>query len=512
MLVFRIAYRNLFRHAGKSLVIGIILLVGSAVMTLGSATLTGMNWGISDGIVNRFMGDITVMSSRQEDEAALFQTMGESPIPISNYLDVKKIIENTENIEKFLPYTVAYLMMLTPTEGPMGLPQGCFVIGADLKKYSEMYEGIEVLTGDPPRKGGRGIYLTTYTQDFYFKLYNEVYYPRSVPLRSHFLPLEARGIKKKNLNLKNDIVLMGVSDKVSTLDIRVPIRGLFRYKRLDNFWKEVNLLDIESYRQCMNYTLGGHDVKLSRKEKAMALVNIKDIDSLFEAGDMLEKPQTRTGSGLNVKSLFQKKSTPSSALSTDRGTFELIAVKIKDKDRMGETIDVLNNHFRENGVDAKAVDWKTAAGMVGYLVTAFRSALFILVAFIFLVAVIIIMNTLAMSILERSAELGTMRALGTQKSFISRMLLTEIFCLSAFFGGLGIIAGRVAGDFLASMELKTKNEFLQLLTGGDVYRPVLSSEDVLSTVLLLAVVTLLSVIYPIRISRKISPMDAIAKD
>ena len=61
-LIFTIAWRNILRHKGKSLVIGIILFTGAFLMTVGNGVISGMAAGIEKNIINGFMGDIVLMS------------------------------------------------------------------------------------------------------------------------------------------------------------------------------------------------------------------------------------------------------------------------------------------------------------------------------------------------------------------------------------------------------------------------------------------------------------------
>ena len=54
-------------------------------------------------------------------------------------------------------------------------------------------------------------------------------------------------------------------------------------------------------------------------------------------------------------------------------------------------------------------------------------------------AIIIIVNTLSMAAIERTSEIGMMRAVGARKGFIRLMFLGETAALSAIFGGAGIV-------------------------------------------------------------------------
>ena len=140
------------------------------------------------------------------------------------------------------------------------------------------------------------------------------------------------------------------------------------------------------------------------------------------------------------------------------------------------------------------------------------TSLIIFVSFIFFVAIIVIMNTLSMTAMERVSEIGMMRAVGGQKSFLRSMFVKETAYLSFFFGGIGIIAGIVLSLVLQALKLETQNEFLQLAYGGDYLNPIIRIGDLLLGIVQLGIVTLLSLLYPIKLVGKITPLDAISRD
>ena len=63
------------------------------------------------------------------------------------------------------------------------------------------------------------------------------------------------------------------------------------------------------------------------------------------------------------------------------------------------------------------------------------------VVIIFMVALVIINNAVMMATLQRVQEVGTMRAIGAQRSFILSMVLVETLVLGLVFGGLGAGVG-----------------------------------------------------------------------
>jgi putative ABC transport system permease protein len=75
----------------------------------------------------------------------------------------------------------------------------------------------------------------------------------------------------------------------------------------------------------------------------------------------------------------------------------------------------LNLWFAQEGIDALAADWKAAAGPFASSIDVVRIVFNIAIIIVAVVAVIIMMNTLVISVIERTGEIGTMRALGAQK-------------------------------------------------------------------------------------------------
>ena len=172
----------------------------------------------------------------------------------------------------------------------------------------------------------------------------------------------------------------------------------------------------------------------------------------------------------------------------------------------------MNNALKAAGASSRAVTWQKAIGQLGDMAGIIRGALMGFVFFIFFVAIIIIMNTLSMAALERTAELGMMRAVGAQKRFVTVMFFIETACLAVLFGGLGIVIGAAAVPVLKAMNITAENNILQLLFGGKTFAPYLGVADIVIGVVELALVTVIAAIYPIRVARRITPLDAISRD
>jgi ABC-type antimicrobial peptide transport system permease subunit len=103
-----------------------------------------------------------------------------------------------------------------------------------------------------------------------------------------------------------------------------------------------------------------------------------------------------------------------------------------------------------------------------------------------------------------------MRAVGAQKNFVTRMFLAETFSLSFVFGGAGILLGVIATWIVRGVRIGSGgNQIFELIFGGEVFRPTLGFAGLVVGIIGLAAVTLLAVFYPVRVARRITPLDAI---
>ncbi len=71
--------------------------------------------------------------------------------------------------------------------------------------------------------------------------------------------------------------------------------------------------------------------------------------------------------------------------------------------------------------------------------------LYVLLALAIVIAVLGIVNTLALSILERTRELGLLRAVGLLRSQVAQMVTVESVVISVFGALLGLVVGSVLG-------------------------------------------------------------------
>ena len=315
----------------------------------------------------------------------------------------------------------------------------------------------------------------------------------------------------KELSTKRNAVYMGMSQDNSSSDIRLPVKGIVKFRALNTIWGHFSITDIESYRQCLGYfSAADASADISKDKKALLAMDDSNLDAMFGKSDLLVADKGNNDiSHINFK---RKEGEKEAVIDHEAGTYNIIFVKLKDGQSLNGSVKKLNSALSKANLGVRAVTWKSASGFIGSMATIIRVALFMFVLFLFFVAIIIIVNTLSMAAIERTTEIGMMRAVGARKSFISGMFLGETAMLSGIFGGIGIITGIIAVNIIPMLKITSSNDLVQLLYGGDTFNPYLSLAGIILTIFMLMVVTLITVIYPIIVAKNITPLDAIARD
>lgn len=505
MLILKIAWRNILRHKGKSLVIGLILFLGAFLMTLGNGVIAGMDRGLEANIIHSFLGHLVIVSEKQKSDNVLFEMYGKSVAPIHNFKAIREVLKTEETVHKFLPVGKNMAMSLNEDSDFTGV----FLLGVDFKKYREMFgDNIKAIEGRLLTENEKGVLVPDFARKEFYNFTSIWLMPENGKIVEENLTPEAKE-NKNELRIKTEEIFLGLNENNSSTDVRVGIKGIIKYRALNTFWGHFMLLDIESYRECLGYFSGSENPENVPKEK-QALLNLENgsLDDMFGESDMVVADKKT----VEMQSLKVEARKAVVLSDTDEGTFNLVFIKLKDGSELEKKAGDLNKKLQEKNLSARVIPWNKASGVIGSLAMIIKGFLFGFVIFLFVVAIIIIVNTLSMAALERVSEIGMMRAVGAQKKFIRNMFVGETAILSFVFGGAGMLAGIVTVFVLPSFQITTQNDMIQLLYGGDILNPLLNGSDILITFCQLIFVTLLSVIYPVSIAKNITPLDAITRD
>jgi ABC-type lipoprotein release transport system permease subunit len=527
MLIWKIAWRNVWRHKGKSLVIGGILCLGAFLMTVGNAVIEGAKEGMAENMVNRFTGHLVLTAADETNDAVLLSPRTALKV-IPDYPGVKTVLEEQEFLERFVPMMRGMATILNP-DGKQG---ATLVFGVNFGDYQETFlHNIVPIEGELLQNGERGLLISEATREEIYDRQKFWVVPEGLTVEqtpAFREPQPQKGQENRETDVLTDVrqeaaqgtlrtshelIIMGFSANSFGSDIRVPVKGIIEFQSLNNIWQTMSFLDIESYRESFGYiTAANNAIELSEQQAAVFHADPTALDDLFGSGAIVEHTDIQTET-YDLSTLQVQTERTAEAVDTDLGAYNLVSLKLRPGQDMLEAQTRLQRVLDQAGAQVTVITWEDAIGGMAQFSAITQGALVLFVIFIFFVAIIVIMNTLSMAALERIGEIGMMRAVGAQKRFVSQMFLSETCILSFFFGGAGIVAGIAAVLLIAAIGISvTSNTLLSLLFGGDTFHPLITGGNLVSGIMQLGAVTLLAVAYPLLIARKITPLEAISRD
>ncbi len=158
--------------------------------------------------------------------------------------------------------------------------------------------------------------------------------------------------------------------------------------------------------------------------------------------------------------------------------------------------------------DTFVVSWTSAAGFLGNFISFFRLLLVAIVAAFAFFALVVVTIGMTIATLQRTSTIGTMRAIGAQRSFVVAMVMAETVVLALVFGVLGAGVGALVVGYLHDTGIPAFRDELYFFFSGPVLRPELTLGGVLLSIVTTLVVGVLAVILPLVLATRVSPITA----
>ena len=314
------------------------------------------------------------------------------------------------------------------------------------------------------------------------------------------------------------------SGYVQSLNLKV--WGTFQFKGLEKsaLSGNINLMDIVSFRELYGYLssdkkaeidaikkeAGTRDIDRSRAEEELFGSSSRRIVAEATPGLIDEKENFKgSARALRNEDLVKRVYDPK---EVGRGVVLDAAVILEDPRKIQETMKELRALSDRENLGLRVVSWREAAGLLGQFILLARVVLYLAVGIIFVVAMVIINNAVMMATLQRTAEVGTMRAIGAQRGFILAMVVIETLTLGLVFGGAGALLGSLTVAALHARGIAAANETLYFFFSGPRLFPTLSGTNILAALVIVIVVTTLSTLYPAFLATRVPPVRAMQTD
>ena len=109
----------------------------------------------------------------------------------------------------------------------------------------------------------------------------------------------------------------------------------------------------------------------------------------------------------------------------------------------------LSSLFEKKDFPLEVKTWADLADYYNKLVELYKRQFGVLKFIISIVIILSIINTMSMSILERTREIGTIMAMGTKKNEVLSMFMLEGLVLGLLGGGIGVILGIISAKIIS---------------------------------------------------------------
>ena len=440
-LIFLIAFRNLFRQKGRSILIGLGVFVAVIYMMLSGALTKGIYSNVIEKVVeSNIIGHVTVNIFEKEDSKTRSIIRERDKIisiikdKMSNVKDVKEIVDTN-------------VFAVGNGEGGMLALNGAHapsisdlvVISGNLEPFSDGSVENPLILEKP---------------------------------RAKALKVKAGDVVKVRLTTIYGQVQTAQLNLVAVVEYRNPFMTAY-------FPAVVPLDELKS--------LLGYE-KSETQRLNIALKKINKSDEMVAYADQLHSIMQSEISSLNNPVKLAERSYSQADYQK----------KLRDI-RKSSSNDSIMNITSLQEYDEETFSGEKTSEIVGFI------AMLIVISII----LVGILNTMRMTVRERTNEIGTVRAIGMQRKTVIKTLLTEVFLLSIFCTVLGIFAAMGLMELISMVQFHPSDlNFSMILNDGHLVFKIPVSTTVFNLILILTLF-ILSAWLPARKAAKKTVAEAL---
>lgn len=487
-ILMTIAWRNIRENKVKTTIVGLIMVIGIMVLVVGNSLMDTAASGIEKYYTKNYTGHLMITGSTRgkltlfgfQDMTALEQTVPRIPA----YEEIVAYARSLPYVETVNSQASVNAMISQDDEILIATQ----LFGIIPEHYQNMFpDNLELLSGDFWTGGNEGVLLNKSLADHLER---------------------RRGI---SIQVGDKLVFTTMSTHMGMKIREIEVKGIFQFKQSNPQLDMVSLVDISNVRALAGMVVG-HTQTTDLTEQEQSFLGEFDQDSIFDSPDVLfselEVEEEKEDEDYWLSLFGESEPESEGIILEDTGAWQYLLVRLTNERYLKQARIDFDNFFRQNNIAAQASDWLQGAGALAEMSYGIKNIFNGVVLVIAIVAIIIIMNTLVIAVTERMGEIGTMRAIGAQKSFVRKMILLETLLLSGISGVFGIALGAIVLFILNVVGLEASNVFFEIVFGGPVLRPQLSLSSVVLSLVVIVVVGIVSSSYPTSIVMRTSPLKA----
>jgi putative ABC transport system permease protein len=486
--ILKIALRNLTQHKAKTLIIGLLIVLATFLSFLGNSVLGAASQSMKRVFTQQFTGDVMVVPEKLQGGIFGGQQEDVNGPPIlptmPDFQKVYDLVSARPEVVKVTSQLSTYALFNLGDDITFGL-----LFGIEPQSYWSTFDAVRITHGRKIQPGETGVVML---HDNIVKMIKE----------------------QTDVELKVGDTFQLNNFGESGFKVReVKVVGTFLFENANErsfAFMNPSFVDVQTLRALTGKAVTtAADLKL--KSDTQALLNNSD-DDFFSSGGPVP---TQSAAAVDVDSMAKAvadKSAQADAASAREGTWNFQMVKLKPGVDDKAFAESLTADLKKAGLGAKAQTWVVSAspdsGFFQLIILALNGAIILLA----IVSIFVIMNTLVVSVMERTSEIGTMRAVGAQKSMIRRMFIVETFLVTLLSGAIGIVLGFGGLLLVHWTGIPGPGGWMQSAFPGGILRPPVDASALPFTLIILLVIASISWIFPVAMATKVSPLKAINSD
>ena len=484
MLIIKLAWRNLYRHTRKTVLLAGLIILGMALLFTANAVFEGTDQGLRRSCVGSLTGDAVI----SEDVSTSYSIFGNEIPIVSGYESIEPLISHSRLME-LLEDTPSVADFTSIVSAAASMSIGSFrqnvpLFGIDPDTYFEVCSDIVIEYGNVTTLADRGVFLNSVLKArFEQALGRELIIGEPVTFTMY----------------------VGNSFRVRS----APFAGVHSYPGSTEALDRVVLADLVTVRSLAGYTLG-YAGSGAAVEEADSSGDTFDVDSLFGSNEDVTADREKELDLAELETVLSDTEERDALVLTDSGAWSFILLKAEE-DEEKRLVSAVKKLLDSHDLHARYLSWRRAAGSTAMALFAVQSFFYVGLGFIAVGAILVIMNALVISVLERTGEIGTMRSLGASSGFIRKLFVTESLLLTLGAGILGIVTGVFLAFLLGRTGISVSNPLLVSLFGGVTIQPAISFSNVLFHACIALLVGALAWIYPVALAIRVQPLAAMNK-
>ena len=254
--------------------------------------------------------------------------------------------------------------------------------------------------------------------------------------------------------------------------------------------------------------------KLAKKMKVkigsrLVLTFTDTMDEIVSAAFRVTAIYQSDNAPLDEKNVYVKMDELNTLLGTGNAFHEIVLL-LKDDDDLNKVQKQLQRKFPGHQVES----WKEISPETELLVNTTNQYSYIIMVIIMFALAFGIINTMLMSILERTREIGMMMALGTNKTKIFFLVLLETIFLTLAGTPVGLFIGWIATSYYNKHGLDLSGMGREMMSSfgfGTMVYPEFPADKLAGILIIVTGTAIISCLFPAIKALKLQPVEALRR-